>query len=229
MRCYILSDFTVSHCNLNISSASFILIIVKADCHICVFKNFLKVIRFHTGWRPSRPFPMDMAGFAVSLRLVLANPEACFDGEAPMGFLESSLLQGLVTMDELEPKADNCSKVWVCLCVLRRENLCRWLPVYFWMIFSVVHECFAGASVAHAHRETQDEEGRGSAGSGARLRPCSGGLRNTENANFCLVFCACIHCIVYSVKQRTCWRWDVIVCYFLSGNHVCLYILSECR
>lgn len=73
-----------------------------------------KVVRFHTGWRPSRPFPIDMAGFAVSLKLVLANPEACFDGEAPMGLLESSLLQGLVTMDELEPKADNCSKVRVC-------------------------------------------------------------------------------------------------------------------
>ncbi|XP_060887116.1 galactosylgalactosylxylosylprotein 3-beta-glucuronosyltransferase 3 isoform X1 [Labrus mixtus] len=72
-----------------------------------------KVIRFHTGWRPSRPFPMDMAGFAVSLKLVLANPESCFDGEAPMGFLESSFLQGLVTMDELEPKADDCSKVLV--------------------------------------------------------------------------------------------------------------------
>lgn len=54
---------------------------------------------------------MDMAGFAVSLKLVLANPDACFDGEAPMGFLESSFLKGLVTMDELEPKADNCSKV----------------------------------------------------------------------------------------------------------------------
>ncbi|XP_060887117.1 galactosylgalactosylxylosylprotein 3-beta-glucuronosyltransferase 3 isoform X2 [Labrus mixtus] len=78
-----------------------------------------KVIRFHTGWRPSRPFPMDMAGFAVSLKLVLANPESCFDGEAPMGFLESSFLQGLVTMDELEPKADDCSKVReaVCVCV----------------------------------------------------------------------------------------------------------------
>lgn len=72
-----------------------------------------KVVRFHTGWKPSRPFPIDMAGFAVSLRLVLANPDACFDGEAPMGFLESSLLQGLVTMDELEPKADNCTKVLV--------------------------------------------------------------------------------------------------------------------
>uniref|UniRef100_A0A674MEW5 Galactosylgalactosylxylosylprotein 3-beta-glucuronosyltransferase n=1 Tax=Takifugu rubripes TaxID=31033 RepID=A0A674MEW5_TAKRU len=74
---------------------------------------FEEVVRFHTGWRPSRPFPMDMAGFAVSLKLVLANPDACFDGEAPMGFLESSFLKGLVTMDELEPKADNCSKVLV--------------------------------------------------------------------------------------------------------------------
>lgn len=73
--------------------------------------NSPKVVRFHTGWRPSRPFPMDMAGFAVSLKLVLANPDACFDGEAPMGFLESSFLKGLVTMSELEPKADNCSKV----------------------------------------------------------------------------------------------------------------------
>ncbi|KAM9718378.1 galactosylgalactosylxylosylprotein 3-beta-glucuronosyltransferase 3 [Menidia menidia] len=72
-----------------------------------------KVVRFHVGWRPSRPFPMDMAGFAVSLKLVLANPEACFDGEAPMGLLESSFLKGLVTMEELEPKADDCTKVLV--------------------------------------------------------------------------------------------------------------------
>ncbi|KAK0132717.1 Galactosylgalactosylxylosylprotein 3-beta-glucuronosyltransferase 3 [Merluccius polli] len=72
-----------------------------------------KVVRFHTGWRPSRPFPLDMAGFAVSLKMVLANQDACFDGNAPMGFLESSFLQGLVTMEELEPKADNCSKVLV--------------------------------------------------------------------------------------------------------------------
>lgn len=79
------------------------------------------MVRFHTGWRPSRPFPMDMAGFAVSLKLVLANPDACFDGEAPMGFLESSFLKGLVTMDELEPKADNCSKV----CSFQTKNHIR--------------------------------------------------------------------------------------------------------
>lgn len=70
-----------------------------------------KVVRFHTGWRPNRPFPIDMAGFAVSLSPVLANPEACFDGNAEMGFLESSFLQNLVTMEELEPKADMCTKV----------------------------------------------------------------------------------------------------------------------
>lgn len=72
-----------------------------------------KVVGFHTGWRPTRPFPLDMAGFAVSLRLLLDKKDACFDGDAPMGFLESSLLQGLVTMDELEPRADNCTKVLV--------------------------------------------------------------------------------------------------------------------
>ncbi|XP_060730516.1 galactosylgalactosylxylosylprotein 3-beta-glucuronosyltransferase 3 [Tachysurus vachellii] len=72
-----------------------------------------KVVRFHTGWRPNRPFPIDMAGFAVSLNLVLANPDACFDGNAEMGFLESSFLQNLVTMEDLEPKADMCTKVLV--------------------------------------------------------------------------------------------------------------------
>ncbi|XP_077444252.1 galactosylgalactosylxylosylprotein 3-beta-glucuronosyltransferase 3 [Stigmatopora argus] len=72
-----------------------------------------KVVRFHVGWRPGRPFPMDMAGFAVSLNLLLEKPDSRFDGNAPMGFLESSLLQGLVTMDQLEPKADNCSKILV--------------------------------------------------------------------------------------------------------------------
>ncbi|CAL9694205.1 unnamed protein product [Knipowitschia caucasica] len=72
-----------------------------------------QVVGFHTGWRPSRPFPVDMAGFAVSLRLLLERPEARFHGDAAQGFLESSLLQGLVTVDELEPRADNCTKVLV--------------------------------------------------------------------------------------------------------------------
>ncbi|KAJ1108730.1 hypothetical protein NDU88_006100 [Pleurodeles waltl] len=72
-----------------------------------------KVTGFYTAWKPNRPFPMDMAGFAISLQLLLANREAKFDLHVERGYLESSLLQSLVSMEELEPKAENCSKVLV--------------------------------------------------------------------------------------------------------------------
>lgn len=72
-----------------------------------------KVLGFHTAWKTHRPFPLDMAGFAVSLSLLLSHPKAQFDPNAERGFLESSLLAPLVTLEELEPKADNCTKIWV--------------------------------------------------------------------------------------------------------------------
>ncbi|XP_030825773.1 LOW QUALITY PROTEIN: galactosylgalactosylxylosylprotein 3-beta-glucuronosyltransferase 3 [Camarhynchus parvulus] len=72
-----------------------------------------RVVGFHTGWRPERPFPLDMAGFAVALRLLLAHPRARFDPRAERGFLESSFLGGLVTPGQLEPRADNCTQVLV--------------------------------------------------------------------------------------------------------------------
>lgn len=71
-----------------------------------------RVVGFHTAWKPERPFPLDMAGFAVGLPLLLAHPGARFDPEAERGYLESSLLGGLVTPAQLEPKADNCTQVW---------------------------------------------------------------------------------------------------------------------
>ncbi|XP_063774122.1 galactosylgalactosylxylosylprotein 3-beta-glucuronosyltransferase 3 isoform X2 [Pseudophryne corroboree] len=72
-----------------------------------------RVVGFHTAWKTHRPFPIDMAGFAVSLSLLLTHPKACFDPDAERGFLESSLLGQLVTVSELEPRADNCTKIWV--------------------------------------------------------------------------------------------------------------------
>ncbi len=86
-----------------------------------------KVVRFHTGWRPNRPFPIDMAGFAVSLKFILTSPQARFDGDAQMGFLESSFLQHLVTIDDLEPKADLCTKVaplFCSYCLVINQLLC---------------------------------------------------------------------------------------------------------
>ncbi|KAM6032636.1 LOW QUALITY PROTEIN: galactosylgalactosylxylosylprotein 3-beta-glucuronosyltransferase 3 [Chlamydotis macqueenii] len=71
-----------------------------------------RVVGFHTAWRPERP-SADMAGFAVGLPLLLARPAARFDPRAQRGFLEGSLLQGLVSPAELEPKANNCTQVLV--------------------------------------------------------------------------------------------------------------------
>ncbi|NXN97570.1 B3GA3 glucuronosyltransferase, partial [Rhinopomastus cyanomelas] len=72
-----------------------------------------RVVGFHTAWKPQRPFPLDMAAFAVSLPLLLARPAAHFDPRAERGYLESSLLGGLVAPSQLEPKAANCTLVLV--------------------------------------------------------------------------------------------------------------------
>ena len=70
-----------------------------------------KVIDWYTMWEKSRPFPIDMAGFAVNLQLLIENQNANIDATTRRGYLESSLLQQLVTRDQLEPRADMCSKV----------------------------------------------------------------------------------------------------------------------
>ncbi|XP_018017994.1 galactosylgalactosylxylosylprotein 3-beta-glucuronosyltransferase I [Hyalella azteca] len=65
------------------------------------------------GWKPERPFPTDMAGFAVNLRLLLDNPDASFSLESEIGFMETDFLSRIVTKEELEPKAECCTKVLV--------------------------------------------------------------------------------------------------------------------
>ncbi|KAM4652015.1 galactosylgalactosylxylosylprotein 3-beta-glucuronosyltransferase 1-like [Discoglossus pictus] len=69
------------------------------------------------GWQvkydPSRSFAIDMAGFAVNLRLILEKPSAIFRLDVAAGYQEPSLLESLVTMEDLEPKAENCTKVLV--------------------------------------------------------------------------------------------------------------------
>uniref|UniRef100_A0A3P9JLB9 Galactosylgalactosylxylosylprotein 3-beta-glucuronosyltransferase n=1 Tax=Oryzias latipes TaxID=8090 RepID=A0A3P9JLB9_ORYLA len=70
------------------------------------------------GWRviidPQRPFAIDMAGFAVNLKLILTKPQARFKLTGVKGgYQESSLLTDLVSLSDLEPKASNCTKVLV--------------------------------------------------------------------------------------------------------------------
>lgn len=73
-----------------------------------------KVVGWYTGWRADRPFAIDMAGFAVNLQVVLSNPRALFKRRgAKPGMQESDFLKQITKVEDLEPKADNCTKVLV--------------------------------------------------------------------------------------------------------------------
>ncbi len=76
-----------------------------------------KISRFWTRWSPSRKFPIDMAGFAVSLDLVLLHQDAHFDYKHS-GLQEGLILGGLGFKNgyELEPKANGCTKVSDAFC-----------------------------------------------------------------------------------------------------------------
>ncbi|KAM8777788.1 galactosylgalactosylxylosylprotein 3-beta-glucuronosyltransferase 2 isoform 1-T1 [Rhynchonycteris naso] len=99
-----------------------------------------RVVGWYTGWRADRPFAIDMAGFAVSLQVILSNPKAVFKrrGSQP-GMQESDFLKQITTVEELEPKASNCTKVLShvllglseCQCRVRLPNRCPSLPSRF--------------------------------------------------------------------------------------------------
>ncbi|CAJ0581586.1 unnamed protein product, partial [Mesorhabditis spiculigera] len=72
------------------------------------------VVGFNAVWKPERPFPIDMAAFAVNISLVVEHPDAGFDYSVPRGFQESHFLTSLgLAPRDLEPKADHCTKVYV--------------------------------------------------------------------------------------------------------------------
>uniref|UniRef100_A0A8C5QIU5 Galactosylgalactosylxylosylprotein 3-beta-glucuronosyltransferase n=1 Tax=Leptobrachium leishanense TaxID=445787 RepID=A0A8C5QIU5_9ANUR len=75
-----------------------------------------KVVGWKVKYAPTRPFAIDMAGFAVNLNLILENPKALFQINAKGGYLEPSFLIDVVQMKDLEPKANNCTKVGVYYC-----------------------------------------------------------------------------------------------------------------
>ncbi|XP_062375235.1 galactosylgalactosylxylosylprotein 3-beta-glucuronosyltransferase 2 [Sardina pilchardus] len=73
-----------------------------------------KVVGWYTGWRADRPFAIDMAGFAVNLHVILSNPRAQFKRRgAKPGMQESDFLKQITKVEDLEPKANNCTKVLV--------------------------------------------------------------------------------------------------------------------
>lgn len=72
-----------------------------------------RVMGFNSVWRPERPFPIDMAGFAISTDLILSNPQAVFSYEVERGYQESEILRYLVVVRDLQPLANFCRDVLV--------------------------------------------------------------------------------------------------------------------
>ncbi|KAL3105653.1 hypothetical protein niasHT_029069 [Heterodera trifolii] len=69
---------------------------------------------FNAKWKPSRPFPIDMAAFAVNISLIHEHAGAEFSYKSPRGFLESHFLSALnFTRTDLEPLAKNGTRVYV--------------------------------------------------------------------------------------------------------------------
>ncbi|GAB6024558.1 Galactosylgalactosylxylosylprotein 3-beta-glucuronosyltransferase 2 [Chamberlinius hualienensis] len=71
-----------------------------------------KIVGWQTVWKPERPFPIDMAGFSVNLKLILDSPEAIFSENRQRGYVESSLLEKLITPSQLEPLSQRNVLVW---------------------------------------------------------------------------------------------------------------------
>jgi len=77
-------------------------------------KKLSIVTGWDVAWKPERPFAMDMAGFAVNVRLFLDRPKAKFAYHVRRGYQESEFLSHLnIELTDLEPKADKCTKVYV--------------------------------------------------------------------------------------------------------------------
>ena len=73
-----------------------------------------KVVGFNSVWSPNRPYPIDMAGFAINLALFHSHPSASFSYDVPRGYQESHILRQLISgWSDLEPKAANCTQVLV--------------------------------------------------------------------------------------------------------------------
>ncbi|CAN7988743.1 unnamed protein product [Ixodes pacificus] len=70
-----------------------------------------RVVDFYDPMRkPWRKFPVDMAGFAVNLRLVMGNDKLQMPYQA--GHLETAFLESLnITIRDLEPLCENATKV----------------------------------------------------------------------------------------------------------------------
>ncbi|XP_063902180.1 galactosylgalactosylxylosylprotein 3-beta-glucuronosyltransferase 3-like [Zophobas morio] len=73
-----------------------------------------KIVKWKTGFARKRKFPTDMASFAFNVTFLSKSPMPKIPDNAKHGHLETDFLMQLInSSDELESKAEDCSKVLV--------------------------------------------------------------------------------------------------------------------
>jgi len=71
-----------------------------------------RVVDFFDGWISKRKFPVDMAGFALSVQLINEKTDAYMPYRP--GYEEDVFLQQFdISLDDIEPRADLCTKIFV--------------------------------------------------------------------------------------------------------------------
>ena len=72
------------------------------------------IVGFYDGWVGGRKFPVDMAGFAVSVKFFLSRPKAMMPYTP--GYEEDGFLKSLAPFDlkDIELLASNCTEVGSC-------------------------------------------------------------------------------------------------------------------
>lgn len=71
-----------------------------------------RLVGFYDGWQAGRKYPVDMAGFAVSVKLLLERPNASMPFSP--GYEEDGFLKSLqIKQADIQLKADNCTKLLV--------------------------------------------------------------------------------------------------------------------
>ncbi|KAF0986620.1 hypothetical protein HZS_5057, partial [Henneguya salminicola] len=72
--------------------------------------NFLK---FHANWGLSRKFPVDMAGFGVSLKLIIEKKNVIFRQKTRYGYLENQFIIDLLSNNNVTVPKGICGHIYV--------------------------------------------------------------------------------------------------------------------
>ena len=93
----------------------------------------MHISNYHLSSR-SRPFPIDMAGFAINLCLLMQHPTVVIGKNrdnklSKAGYLESNLLEQLIEKEELECRGPEDEVGWITHTLNSKKDVCICITV----------------------------------------------------------------------------------------------------